>query len=137
MLYLVTLVCGFIFGLGLVVSGMVNPAKVLNFLDVTGQWDPTMALVFAAALGVALPVCQWSLQHRKRPLIADKFEVPQKDSVTPSLVGGSALFGIGWGLAGFCPGPGITSLASLLPGSIAFVAAMFAGSAAYRFLIAR
>lgn len=137
MLYLITLLCGLVFGLGLVISGMINPAKVLNFLDVAGQWDPTLAVVFAGALGVALPVYQLSLRSRQRPLLADKFEVPQKDSITPSLIGGSALFGIGWGLAGFCPGPGITSLASLLPGSVAFVIAMFAGAACYRFLVAR
>lgn len=137
MLYLISLVCGAIFGLGLVVSGMINPAKVLNFLDIAGQWDPTLAFVFGGALAIAFPVYQWSLRTRTRPMAADSFQVPRNQSITPSLIGGSALFGVGWGLAGFCPGPGITSLASLLPGSIAFVAALFAGAACYRFLFNR
>ncbi|GAB3017831.1 DUF6691 family protein [Bowmanella dokdonensis] len=137
MLYLISLLCGVLFGLGLIVSGMINPAKVLNFLDVTGQWDPTLGLVFMGALAVAMPLYQWGLRRHSQPVAAEDFKVPKGRSVTLSLIGGSALFGIGWGLAGFCPGPGITSLASLLPGSIVFVIGLFAGAIAYRFLLAR
>lgn len=135
MAWLISLVGGVVFGLGLVISGMVNPAKVQNFLDVAGPWDPTLALVFLGALAVALPVYQWTLRHRSAPVVGEKFDVPSNNAITPSLIGGSALFGIGWGLSGFCPGPGITALVTLLPGAVAFVVAMFAGAACYRFLV--
>lgn len=137
MFYLSSLLCGLIFGLGLVVSGMVNPAKVQNFLDMAGQWDPTLALVFGGAVGVALPIYQWTLRTRSAPVVADEFQVPTNNAITPSLIGGSALFGVGWGLAGFCPGPGLTALATLEPGVISFVVAMFVGAACYKFLVAR
>lgn len=137
MLYLASLIGGLIFGLGLVVSGMVNPAKVQNFLDVTGQWDPTLALVFVGAVGVALPIYQWTLRNRSAPVAADEFRVPANNAITPSLIGGSALFGIGWGLAGFCPGPGLTALAVLQPGVISFVVAMFVGAGCYKLVMAR
>lgn len=137
MVHVIALICGTIFGFGLVISGMINPARVLNFLDIAGQWDPTLAFVFGGALAVAFPLYQWSLRTRSRPIAAESFQLPQNKSISPSLIGGSALFGVGWGLAGFCPGPGITALASLLPGSIAFVAALFAGAACYRLLFSR
>ena len=134
MFYLIALSSGVIFGLGLAVSGMINPARVLNFLDVSGQWDPTLAFVFAGALAVALPGYQWTLR-RRAPVFADEFDTPKNRAITPSLVAGSALFGIGWGLAGFCPGPGIAALASASPGAVAFVIALFIGAACYRFLV--
>lgn len=132
---LAALLCGLVFGFGLVVSQMVNPAKVQNFLDVAGAWDPTLALVFCGALAVALPIYQLTLRRRAAPVLAEKFDVPQNREITPALVGGSALFGIGWGLAGFCPGPGITALATLSAHAVAFVAAMFLGTACYRFFV--
>lgn len=134
MLHLVALLCGVLFGLGLVISQMVNPAKVLNFLDVAGSWDPTLAMVFIGALLVAVPGYQWIFHTRQAPVVSREFKLPDSDAITPSLMGGAALFGVGWGLAGFCPGPGITALATLLPGVIAWVAAMFAGAACYRLL---
>lgn len=130
---LVSLFCGILFGLGLSVSDMINPARVLNFLDITGNWDPTLALVFAGALLVALPGYQWILKTRRTPVLGEEFEVPTSNDINPRLVGGSALFGIGWGLGGFCPGPGLTALVTLQPGVFAFVVAMFAGAATWKF----
>jgi uncharacterized membrane protein YedE/YeeE len=135
MSHLVALLCGTIFGLGLTVSGMINPAKVLNFLDVAGPWDPTLAFVFVGALLVTLPAYQFAIRRASAPLLADEFELPGTTAITPTLVGGSALFGVGWGSSGFCPGPGLTSLATLLPATLLFVAGMFAGIAVYTFLI--
>ncbi len=131
--YVAALVCGTIFGFGLTVSGMINPAKVLNFLDVTGQWDPTLACVFLGALAIALPAYQWAGRSAQGPLAGDEFKLPDNDSITPSLIGGAAIFGVGWGLAGLCPGPGLASLATLLPSAITFVAGLYAGAALYRF----
>ena len=128
--FLVPLLCGLIFGAGLAVSGMVNPAKVLGFLDVTGQWDPSLLLVMAG--GVAVFAAGFLLVKRSsRPLLAAKFEIPTRRDIDPKLVIGAALFGIGWGLAGFCPGPALTSLAFGLTKVYVFAAAMVLGSLAY------
>ena len=137
MFYLVALVCGVIFGLGLAISRMINPAKVLNFFDVSGQWDPTLAFVFAGAVAVATPAYQWILRRRSAPVLDNAFKVPDNTAVTLKLVVGSAIFGAGWGIAGFCPGPGIAALATALPAVFIWVAALFAGAACYRFLVAR
>ena len=134
---LTSLLCGVIFGLGLTVSGMINPAKVLNFLDFVGQWDPSLALVFVGALTVALPAYQWAIHGRAAPILASRFRLPESKAITPSLVGGAALFGTGWGLAGFCPGPGLASLATLLPSGFVFVVSMLAGAALYKFGISK
>lgn len=120
------LLAGVIFGFGLVLSGMTNPAKVLGFLDVTGRWDPTLAVVMGSALLVTLPAFRLILK-RGTPLLAERFELPVKRVVDARLIGGSVLFGIGWGLAGFCPGPAITALASIAMSALGFVAAMIAG----------
>jgi uncharacterized membrane protein YedE/YeeE len=132
-LLVLSLACGVIFGLGLVVSEMIDPAKVLSFLYVAGDWDPTLAFVFAGALAVALPFYQWTLRTRTRPVLAERFHLPDADAITPKLVAGSALFGVGWGLTGLCPGPALTALASLEPGVLVFVVGLFAGAATWRF----
>ena len=121
-------VAGLLFGIGLVISGMVNPAKVTNFLDIAGQWDPSLALVMAGAVGVAA-AGYMLVQRRAAPVFAPQFELPSTTGIDQRLVSGAAIFGIGWGLYGFCPGPAITSL--MTGGSIVwiFVAAMFAGAA--------
>lgn len=127
---LVPLLCGLIFGAGLAISGMVNPAKVLGFLDVTGHWDPSLALVMAG--GVAVFAVGFLLVKRtSHPVFAAKFEIPTRRDIDPRLVAGAVLFGIGWGLAGFCPGPALTSLAFGITKVYVFVAAMVAGSLAY------
>jgi len=130
---LVNLFAGTLFGLGLSISGMVNPAKVIGFLDFAGDWDPTLALVFGGALLVAIPTFRLTFR-RQHPVLEEDFELPSKDSVDARLLAGSAIFGVGWGLAGFCPGPSVTALASGLLPVFAFVAAMIAGMALYKWV---
>jgi len=126
MLIIASLSCGLIFGAGLLVSGMVQPAKVLAFLDVFGAWDPSLAVVMIAALAVAIPGFRLA-NRRSQPLLAAQSFWPTKQQIDPPLVIGSTLFGVGWGLVGLCPGPALESLATLSPGVIVFVAAMAAG----------
>jgi uncharacterized membrane protein YedE/YeeE len=130
---LVNLFAGTLFGLGLAISGMVNPQKVIGFLDFAGDWDPTLAFVFAGALLVAIPAFRLILR-RPHPVLAEDFDLPTKKVVDGRLLGGAALFGVGWGLAGLCPGPAVTALASGLLPVFAFVAAMVVGMAAYKWI---
>lgn len=122
------LASGLVFGLGLAVSGMMNPAKVIGFLDVAGDWDPTLAFVMGGALLVAVPAYRL-IPKRERPVLEEEFSLPRKEAVDAPLVGGSVLFGVGWGLVGFCPGPAIAALGTGLVPVFAFVAAMLAGMA--------
>ncbi len=128
---LIALLAGALFGVGLAVSGMMNPAKVIGFLDFAGDWDPTLAFVMGSALLVTIPAFRLILR-RLRPVLADEFDLPTKKDVDPRLLAGSAIFGIGWGLAGFCPGPAVTALTSGLAPVFVFVAAMVAGMAVYK-----
>ena len=130
---LVNLFAGTLFGLGLAISGMVDPAKVIGFLDVAGDWDPTLVFVMGGALLVTIPAFRLILK-RLRPVLADKFELPTNKDVDARLLGGSALFGIGWGLVGFCPGPAVTALASGLTPVFVFVGAMVVGMAVYKWI---
>ena len=130
---LVNLFAGALFGLGLAVSGMVSPAKIIGFLDFAGDWDPTLAFVMGGALLVTIPAFRLILRQ-PRPVLADEFDLPTKKEVDSSLLAGSAIFGIGWGLAGFCPGPAVTALASGLTPVFAFVTAMVAGMAVYKWI---
>lgn len=100
---LLALLSGVIFGLGLIVAGMANPAKVLAFLDVTGQWDPSLALVMVGAIAVAAPAFLWA-RRRERSLLGEPLQIPAAGRVERRLLAGSALFGVGWGIAGICPG---------------------------------
>jgi uncharacterized protein len=127
------LTCGLIFGLGLAISGMMNPAKVIGFLDVTGNWDPTLACVMGGALLVAVPAYRRILA-RRRPVLADGFSLPTRNSLDAPLIWGSALFGVGWGLVGFCPGPAVAAIVTALPAVLEFVAAMIAGMALHAWL---
>jgi uncharacterized protein len=120
--------CGLIFGAGLLISGMVQPTKVLGFLDIFGAWDPSLAVVMAAALAVAVPGFRLA-GLRTGPLLARDYFWPTKTGIDAPLVIGAALFGIGWGLVGLCPGPALESLATLSPGVIVFVIAMAVGMA--------
>ena len=120
------LFCGLIFGAGLLISGMVQPTKVTGFLDIFGAWDPSLAVVMAAALAVSVPGFMLA-QQRPRPLLARHYFWPSKSGIDLPLVTGAALFGVGWGLVGLCPGPALESLATLSPGVIVFVVAMAAG----------
>jgi uncharacterized protein len=124
------LLCGLIFGTGLLVSGMVQPSKVLGFLDIFGAWDPSLAVVMAAALAVAAPGFMLA-RNRPRPVLAAHYFWPAKSEIDASLVVGAGLFGIGWGLVGLCPGPALENLATLSPGVAVFVAAMAGGMLAH------
>jgi uncharacterized membrane protein YedE/YeeE len=123
---LVPLASGTIFGGGLALGGMTDPARVRGFLDLLGAWDPTLAFVMGGA--VLVMALAWALQRRMlRPVFAEDFALPATRDITARLIGGSALFGIGWGIAGLCPGPGFAALA-IAPGSAAiFVGAMLVG----------
>jgi len=132
MLAIAALVCGFIFGWGLLISGMVRPAKVLAFLDIFGAWDASLAVVMAAALAVS-SVGFALMKRRQRAILATQIAWPTKADIDGPLVIGSALFGTGWGLVGLCPGPALENLATLSPRVIVFVIAMAAGMALHDF----
>lgn len=117
---------GVLFALGLGISGMTQPGKVTAFLDFTGAWDPSLAFVMVGAIAVYALGSRLVL-HRRQPVLADRFQVPTNRKLDGRLILGAALFGIGWGLAGFCPGPAIVSLSSLQTASLLFVAAMLMG----------
>lgn len=129
--WLLALLSGALFGAGLALSGMMNPARVRGFLDLFGDWDPTLAFVMGGAVLVMGAV--WLVQRRlARPLADSEFHLPGTSTLDARLIGGAALFGAGWGLAGLCPGPAIASLGTaLLPAAI-FVGAMLAGMALFR-----
>ena len=117
---------GIIFGLGLSISEMINPTRVIGFLDIAGRWDPTLMFVMGGALAITLPAFALTLR-RARPLLDDQFLLPTKRDIDRQLIFGAAIFGIGWGLGGFCPGPALAALASGSPAVILFVLAMIAG----------
>lgn len=125
------LLIGLLFGAGLAISGMMNPAKVLGFLDIAGNWDPTLAFVMGGALIVALPATLLA-RRLARPVLAESFDMPAKRSVDTPLIAGSALFGLGWGLVGFCPGPAFAALATGFWQVGLFVVAMLAGMVIFR-----
>jgi len=122
----ISLIAGLLFGLGLIIGGMANPAKVLNFLDVFGTFDPSLAFVMAGALVVTFFGYRFAFR-RPSPLFGGRFHLPTATELEPRLIIGPALFGVGWGLSGFCPGPAITSLSLMAPGTLVFVAAMLTG----------
>ncbi|OWY41052.1 hypothetical protein CEK28_01925 [Xenophilus sp. AP218F] len=127
---LFALLCGLLFGLGLIVAGMADPAKVLAFLDIGGLWDPSLALVMAGAIAVALP--GFALAKRRRRSWLDlPMQLPAARRLDRRLIGGSLLFGVGWGLAGICPGPALVLLGAGVGKGVVFVAAMLAGMLAF------
>jgi uncharacterized protein len=126
---LASFLCGLVFGAGLMISGMTQPAKVLGFLDIFGRWDPTLAFVMASALAISSVGYAWA-RRQGRPVLAAQHLWPNRTDIDRPLVVGSVLFGIGWGLAGLCPGPALENLASLSPRVIVFVIAMIAGMSA-------
>ena len=127
MKYLSALLIGAVFGLGIAISGMGNPAKVQNFFDLAGIWDPSLAFVMAGALTIALPGYALIFRRRARPVLEPAFSLPTKSTVDARLIGGSAIFGIGWGIVGFCPGGAIPVIGLLDTGVFIFLAAMIAG----------
>ena len=117
---------GLLFGLGLLVSGMAQPSKVLGFLDVFGTWDPSLAFVMGGALVVTHFGFRWVTGH-DQPIFADRFALPTANQIDTRLLAGATLFGIGWGLAGYCPGPALVAIGSLQTEVLIFAGAMFAG----------
>lgn len=117
---------GLLFAVGLAVGGMTDPNKVLAFLDVTGDWDPSLAFVMAGAVGV-YAVAFRLVGRRAAPLFRKAFALPTRRDIDGRLVGGAVLFGLGWGLSGYCPGPAVVGLTSLAPGALVFGAAMALG----------
>ena len=126
MIAIVALLSGLVFGLGLILSGMGNPAKVQNFLDIGGTWDPSLGLVMGGAIAVGLVAFTWA-KRRKTSVLGEPMQLPTSTAVDRKLLTGAALFGAGWGLAGFCPGPAVMNLATLRVEVWMFVAAMLAG----------
>jgi uncharacterized membrane protein YedE/YeeE len=133
MSFLVNLALGLLFGTGLVVSGMADPAKVLNFLDLFGTWDPSLAFVMGGAVVVAFVGYRLVLA-RDQPLAGGGFQLPTRRDIDAPLIAGPAIFGVGWGLGGFCPGPALAALGLGATGTLAFVPAMILGMWAARLL---
>lgn len=128
-------VSGVVFAFGLALSGMTNPAKVIGFLDVTGAWDPSLAFVMGGAIGTHFFVARWALKRKSAghsSLLGAAFDVPARQTIDGKLLAGAALFGLGWGASGYCPGPAIVGAASLAPTTCLFLVTMVATIAAYR-----
>lgn len=128
MILLAAGLAGLVFGLGLLVSGMADPHKVLGFLDLAGAWDPSLALVMAGAIAVGLVAFSLA-RRRERSWLGEPMRLPVLRHLDARLVGGSLLFGVGWGVAGLCPGPALVLLGRLQPKAVGFVLAMLAGMA--------
>ena len=121
------LFAGFLFGLGLATSGMTQPGKVLGFLDVTGAWDPSLGFVMGGALAIFAPAYFFTKRRRSKPVFVEHFDLPKKTEITPRLIVGAAIFGAGWGLAGFCPGTAITTLPTGSAPVLTLVGGVFIG----------
>ncbi|MFK8329875.1 DUF6691 family protein [Pseudomonas sp. BJa5] len=130
------LICGVVFGLGLLLAGMVNPTKVLGFLDLAGHWDPSLGLVMVGAIGAALLPMRWS-SKRTRSMLGLPMRLPTARALDRRLVGGSLVFGVGWGIAGVCPGPAVALVLSGHWQILVFVFAMLAGMAIFNLLESR
>lgn len=126
MIYLGFALAGCFFGVGLVISGMTQPSKVIGFLDFFGDWDPSLAFVMLGAIGVHFFTYRY-IAKRSAPLFAQEFLVPQRRDLNSKLLVGSGLFGVGWALAGYCPGPAVTSVVTLEPRTLVFVGTMVVG----------
>lgn len=128
--FVVSNLVGFVFAIGLGVAGMTDANKVIGFLNLAGQWDPSLAFVMGGALAVTIPAYRY-YQHHRRPWLGGNCTVPTGGSIDAKLLGGAALFGIGWGLGGYCPGPGIVAATSGAAPALVFVASMAAGMVLY------
>ena len=133
---LLTLISGLLFGFGLLLSGMADPAKVQNFLDLFGTWDPSLAFVMGGAIAVTMPGF-WLVIRRNKPFFNEVFHLPSRTDLDARLITGAAIFGVGWGLGGFCPGPAITALPLAAEGTLIFVATMLTGMAASKYVLQR
>lgn len=131
--YWTALIAGVLFGLGLGYAQMIDPQKVIGFLDITGRWDPTLAFVMGGAVAVTLITFRWVLR-RPQPVLDSKFYLPTSQHIDRPLLIGAALFGVGWGMGGYCPGPAITALVLGSANPVVFILAMVAGSLTYRWV---
>ena len=134
MRHLTAFLSGALFSIGLAVSGMIKPTKVIGFMDVTGDWDATLAFVMGGALLVFAPAYRWVLSKNERPLYEAKFDVSPTRGITPQLIIGSVIFGVGWAIAGFCPATAITALPAFSYNAISVVVGMMAGIIIMRML---
>jgi uncharacterized protein len=121
---------GLVFAIGLGLGGMTQPAKIIGFLDIAGRWDPTLVFVMAGAVGTSMLAFRW-IRRQRHPVLEAQFQIPRVAVIDKRLLLGAAVFGVGWGIGGFCPGPALTALVSGQPVAIVFVAAMLAGSALF------
>ncbi|MDO7925826.1 YeeE/YedE family protein [Pseudomonas sp. KFB-139] len=133
---LTALIAGLLFGTGLLMAGMTDPAKVLGFLDIAGQWDPSLAFVMIGAIAVAFLPFRWAGKHR-HSLLGAPMQLPASRTLDKRLIGGSLLFGVGWGIAGLCPGPAVALLLTLQWQPLVFVISMLAGMLIFRALETR
>lgn len=133
---LLALLSGIIFGLGLSLSQMINPEKVQNFLDISGNWDPSLAFVMLGALAVSLVSFRFVLR-RPAPLLADSFHVSRKRHIDKPLLLGGLIFGLGWGMSGYCPGPAVAALGLLSREALVMVASIYAGFFAHKWVSSR
>lgn len=125
-------IVGLVFGLGLVISGMSNPAKVIGFLNLSQPWDPSLAFVMGGAIAVGLPGFYWA-KKQKTSALGLPMNIPSNSQIDKSLMVGAVMFGLGWGLGGFCPGPALVAASALYTDALIFVASMAAGMALYSF----
>lgn len=124
---------GFLFAIGLGISGMTQPVKVLGFLDITGAWDPSLLFVMIGAIGLHAVTYRW-IRKRHSPVLLTDWHVPTRTKITPALIIGSMLFGVGWGLVGYCPGPALTSMAALHWQTWLFVISMIVGMVLFKLI---
>lgn len=136
MKYLTYYICGLLFGAGLTISNMINPNKVLGFLDIAGQWDASLAFVMLGALIVVTPGYRY-LYRKLKPVYCETFSNPDKTKIDTKLVMGAIIFGIGWGMSGYCPAPGLTAIGLAITEAFYFVAGMCIGSLIYFIVIER
>lgn len=129
---MVSFFVGFLFAIGLGISGMTQPEKVIGFLDIFGNWDPSLMFVMIGAIGVHLFAYLFIIKKKSTPILSAEWHLPKHSKITKSLVIGSLLFGFGWGLAGYCPGPSIVSAVTLNEGVLVFVLSMIFGMVLYR-----
>jgi len=123
---------GTLFGVGLAIAGMTQPAKIIGFFDFFGSWDPSLAFVMLGAILVYTPVYRWAIRTWQRPIWAPAFSLPTRKDIDGRLILGSAIFGVGWGLGGYCPGPAFTSVGAGSEQALLFGAAMLVGVGAYQ-----
>ena len=127
------LISGLVFGFGLILSGMANPAKVIGFLDIAGSWDPSLAFVMGGAIAIGFFAFKYA-ETRDTTLLGEELNLPRNNTIDKRLIGGSLLFGAGWGLGGFCPGPGLVSLGMGYSGGIIFALSMVVGMLAFELI---